>query len=323
MSLASPKIAKIISDECGVKISYDEYHSSKECLKATHDINYYDIVIFPNDIYELITGKVRRKDSTLSRAVNGYSDWIKRHYLAYNYPSNIVYFSLSLSGFVWNPSNFRLAAQDSIWTMFEKAKNKVVILDNNQVGVWYLLDNTQKLPIGSLADVFEKHIVDVDIYVASGYNRLYDKDNFAFSYQRSGEALSIIKMVKNNKSKELAFFIHPKYSYVLPDMLAELNSRTETVCVAKVLASKRVLDIVQKETFYLSPYETLKSLVREPMLQNVYSQVFSRAPKMPWLDPFFGKSLKKYGALQNLWHKIHSIPQVMQNHTVVLKRKLH
>jgi hypothetical protein len=327
--LGSPEIASLVKDKCGVEISYDEFFSFNDCMARIStfgDFYYYDIVIFPSLIYGLIETKIKRINSNLNQAVKDYSDLAKKRYLSHGYPSNVVYFALSVSGFIWNPEVIKISADDSIASMFEKAKNNIVIIINSPLGTKYLIDNNGRLSIGSFAKEFGKLILDADIYITNGYNKLYDRDNFAFAYQRSGDAAFVLKASKN---KSLSFFVHPKYSYVVPDLMAELNTRTETQCVARVLASKKVLDIVQKETGYLSPYGTYKSL-NDPVFQDTYSQLFDRVPKIRWLDSFFAKNTANEGVVRNSWRyrdvrgawdKIHMLPQVMKNHILILKRK--
>ena len=319
--LRSPEIASLIQNKCGVAISYDEYYSGTECLKrisAFGDSHGYDIVIFPNNIYKLIKGKIEMKNSNLNKMAKDYSNDVRSYYLSHNYPNNVVYFMLPLTGFVWNPSIINLTTSDPIHSMFKKAKNNTVILFDSRTGIWNLFDNKQKLHSDLLAEAFGKTIQDADIYIANGYNELYNSDRFAFSFQLSAAAASIIK---NSRNKTLAFLIHPSYSYVTPDLLAELNTRSETRCVARILASKEVLDIVQKETYYLSPYGTYKS-IKDPVFRNVYKALFDGEYKIRWIDSFYARNIKKYHELRNMWDKIYLLPQVMKNNPLVLRREL-
>ncbi|CAL7964073.1 conserved hypothetical protein [Gammaproteobacteria bacterium] len=318
--LRSPEIISAVKDQCGVEIFYDEYYSVSECLSritTIRDFYYYDIVIFPSDIYELIKEKLNIKNSDLNKVVKDYSSRIKNHYLLHSYPSNVVYFTLTLYGFIWNPAVITLSTSDSVSSMFEKAKDNIVILVNSFTGVWNLIDVNQKLPCDLLALAFGKIIQSADIYITNGYNKLYDKDRFAFAFQRSGEAVFTIKASKN---KSLSFLVHPDYSYISPDLMAELNSRSETRCVARVLAHKKVLDIIQKKTYYLSPYGTYKS-VNDPVFQRVYKWLFDNADKVRWLDSFFAKNASEYNELRNMWDKIHLLPRVLKNQSIVLRHE--
>lgn len=318
--LKSPRIASVVKDQCGVEISYDEYYSSNDCLErisTIRDFYDYDIIIFPSDIYEFIKKKIERKNSDLSQVVKDYGMLAKNHYLSHGYPDNVVYFTLSLSGFVWNSTIVKLSANDSISSVFEKAKNNIVIVINSPIEVWNLINNSQKLSRDMFVSAFEKTIQDADVYITNEYSKLYDKDSFAFAFQRSSDAIFAMKASKN---KALKFFVHPGFSYISFDMMAELNADPETRCVAKALASKKILDIVQKETYCLSPYETYK-MIDDSIFQSAYKQLFNNAYNARWIDLFSIKNAKEYNKLRAMWSEIHMLPQVMKNHMLVLKRK--
>ncbi len=319
--LRSPEIISAVKNECGVEISYDEYYSCYECLRRSAtvaDFYHYDIVIFPNNIYTLIKSKIKLGKSDLSKVVHEYSEDVRKHYVAGHYPHNVVYFALSLSGFVWDSAVIQLSTGDSIVEMFEKAKNNIVVLNNSRPGLWNLIDNERKVSPQLIAQVFGKVVQNADIYIADGYNELYNQKEFAFAFQRSGEAVSIIKATKN---KTLDFIMHPIYSYVSPDMMAELNARPETRCVARVLASKKILDVVQEKNYYLSPYGTYRS-VKDPIFHKVYRQLFDRTYHMRWLDASFFKNVRGFAELKDVWDKIYLLPKVVKNYSDTLRRDL-
>lgn len=323
--IQSPEVTSAIRDECGVEVSFDEYYSEGECLKrisTVEDGYLYDVVIFPSDIYELIKKKIKLTRSDLNKVVKYYSHNFRDHYLSCNYPSNVVYFSICFVGFIWNPLLLELSPTDSIYSIFKKAKNNIAIIMNSPTGTWVLIDRNQKLSSNLLGETFKEIIGDADIYIANGYNKLYGKDNFAFAFQPSGEAVFAIKASKN---KDLRFFVHPKYSYAASDLMAELNTRPETRCVARILASKKVLDIVQAKTYYLSPYGTYK-LVNDPIFRKVYQQLFDGEYKIRWFDSLYIRNKEEHNErmqneLRDMWAKIHMLPQVIKNHSLVLKRK--
>ena len=321
MYLESPEIASIVRDKCGVEISYDEHCSDVECsriISTSRDFYNYDIIIFPSDMYEIIKGKIKVGYSDLNKVSKKYSADVRSHYLSYGYQDNVAYFALSLSGFVWNPAVIELSEKDSAYLMFKKAKNNTVFLTSNPTAVQNLIDNNQNLPYDSLVGFFNKIIQDADVYIADGYNgsKLYDKDQFAFAFQRSGDAVYVIV---NSKNKNLTFLVHPKYSFIVSDMIAELNTRPETLCAARVLASKEVLDIVQKETYCLSPYGTYK-LVDEPVFQKVYKPLFDGTHKARWLSHFV-KNTKDNNKILAIWNKMSVLQQVVKNNSLILKHK--
>lgn len=313
----SSEINSLIKNKCNVVVSYDSYYSTAESLRrisTTEELYHYDIAIFPSEIYEIIKKKIALKNSDLNKVIKNYHDDFKKNYLTSGYTNNVVYFVLSIAGFIWDPLKIDLSINDCIESMFEKAKDNRVVLIEGYNGVKNLIDNEQKLSGQALTNRFKEVIQDANVYITNGYNKIYSKDNFAFAFQRSGEAVFIIKHVKN---KALSFIVHPKYSYVLPDVLAELNDRLETHCVARVLASKEALDIIQKETYYLSPYGTYKAN-KDPLFQSVYAQFLKNKHNIRWLKPI---SMVKHSELYDVWDKIHTLPQIMKNNTLVLKTK--
>ena len=312
--LKSPEIASIVNDKCGVKIYYDEYYTTAECLQRVSmigvgNVYHYDIAIVPGDIYEYSKGRIGAISSNLNKLIKGYDSNIKNHYLLRNYPNNVVYFMLSVSGFIWDPAVAELAASDDISSMFEKAKNNIVMVVDDPIAIWDLINNNRKLSGVALSQAFDKFTKSTDIYITSGYSELYNKSNFAFAFQRSETAVSAIEASRN---KRLRFLVHPKYSYIIPDLMAELNTRPETQCVAKILASKEVLDIVQKNTNYLSPYGTYKS-INNPIFLDVYKTAFDNIHKMRWLDSV---PVNIINMLEDMWLKIWLLPQVMKNHSL-------
>ncbi len=316
--LRSPKIAKMIKEKCGVDISYDEYYASSECadfISESGGLNYYDIIIFPNGIYELFSKKIAMTGSTLNQITKYYNPVIKKLYYSRDYPSNVVYFAISVPGFIWNPDTVNISKDDGIEQMFLKAQNNTVILKNSRAAILKLIGNNYDMSPTALADRFKKIIAIANVYITNSYNKLYDRNNFAFAFQNSGDAIAIIKKSKN---KKLHFLIHPKYSYLTYDVLVEINLRPETRCVAKILAGKEALKIMQTETFYLSPYETYLS-VDSPLFQEAYKPLFDKSYDLKWFNPFTGGNVEKHNKLQSMWHKIHVLPQIMKNHKLILR----
>jgi hypothetical protein len=316
--LNSPEITTIIKKKCNVTLYHDEYYCNSEFLtRFSSNKSFYDIIIFPRTVYELIKEKIAIKNSTLSKVTKKYNNCVREHYLSYNYPNNIVFFVLSFTGFIWNPATINLSASDSSFSMFNKAKDGIVVIANDPVGVENLtnrqmlhnlfIEKAKNNREASLKENSFKQIVqDTTIYITNGYNKLYDNDKFAFAFQRSGEAVFAIKTSK----KTLNFLMHPNYSYVSPDLLAELNTRPETQCVAKTLASKEVSDIMQKKSYYLSPYGTYK-LVDDNIFQKVYKQLHNIC-EARWLESI---STSKYVNLLKKWDDIAILPQILKGDT--------
>lgn len=317
--LDSPEINSLVKNKCGVEISSDEYSGDAECFRRMNKavgLRAYDIIIFPEEIYDLIKQQIKVKNSKLSEVAKKYNSHIKDSYLSCNYPNNVVYFMLSISGFIWDPKIVQISATDSTSSMFSKTKNNIVLLLSSHTALCNLIDDDKKLPRGSYVENFEKIIQDADVYIDEHTNKLYGKNNFAFAFQRSG---AIVSAVNSSKNKSLSFLVHPKYSYVQPDLMTELNNKPETQCVARVLASKQALDIVQKKTYYLSPYSTYKS-VDDPVFQSIYKPMFDNTCKMQRFNRFFFKNIKEYYEVDGIVDKIFMLPQIVKKHSF-LKHK--
>lgn len=313
-SLRSPKIAALIKKECGVEISYDEYYFANESIwrfTKPAELYDYDIAILPSETYEVIKDKIRLKKVDLYLVSQEYEQNIKKHYLAKKYPSNVVYFTISVTGFVWNPSVISLASSDSLFEMFTKAGKNIVVMVNSCPRLKHLTGETT----AGYAKEFGRVIQDAQLYITNGYNDLYNRHNFAFAYQFSGHAITSLKQATN---KSLAFFVHPKYSHFSANLMAALNTRPETICVAKVLASKQALDIVQSKTYFLSPYGTYCS-VNDKIFQNVYTDLFKNNYKIKWSDLFIEEDPMKYGFVANSCNDIFLLPHVREQNTLVLK----
>ena len=305
-----PEVSEVVKKECGVDLHYDEYFSISEFLRRFNaHKDSYDVIIFSNTIYKLLEDKIKRKDSDLYKVSDQYDRCVKNHYLSNKYAANVVVFVLSFPGFLWNPKVMDLSKDDTIFSIFKKAKDNVVVLIDDPVEVWALINQkvnqevlrnnfpslkkySEAVPLGSLKKLIQSAV----IYVADGYNKLYDKDNFAVAFQWSGEVVYILKKMK----KELKFILPPTLSYISSDMLAELNTRPATRCVAKTLASKKVLDIIQEKTYYLSPYGTYKS-VTDPAFRYVYDQLDRNMCKLKWLESI---SPDGYKGLVHEWREI-------------------
>ena len=320
-----PEISAIIKKTCDVDVYYDEFYSNSEFFKRiSADKNFYDVIIFPDTIYEVIKDKIEVEKSKLNAVTENYVGCIRDHYLSQNYPNNIAFFMLSFSGFVWNPKIINLSKDDLNISIFKKVKNNIAILTNDPIEVCGLVEGkrsqalsspkTKSIKRCSLATKsFEDLIQNASVYITNGHNKLYNHDKFAVAFQRVGDAVFNIK----NANQELEFLTHPVLSRITIDLIAEVNERPETQCVAKVLASKEVLDIVQGKTYYLSPYGTYK-LVNDPIYKKVYESLHDDVCGLPWLNP---ASVDEYDDLLKAWNEIHLLPQIWERNGAFAKSR--
>lgn len=298
--LNSPSIAREVKQQCGVNLSFDTYYTNDEFLRrvATNKER-YDIIIFSNTIYKLIKNQIPESHVNLSVFSKDFNPTIKNEYLRRHYPNNVIFFMHSLSGFLWNPKVIELKKEDEIKTIYKKANDNIVVMINDPLEIWNLIKksydhhNNAQLNLNN----FKNLIQQANVYLANNYNQMYDKDNFAFAFGWSGDAIVYMKQAKKNYQ----FLIHPKLSYISTDLMAAMNEKQTTMCVSRVLMSKKVLDIVQNYTYYVSPYGNYKT-VKLPLYQSIYKEMLDKLPNMSWIES--SDTMVDYEKMIEAWNEI-------------------
>lgn len=303
-----PEINSLVETKCNVKLSVDEYYSNTEFLRRWEEQKQtYDVVIFSDTIYDVVKNEVSLKGSPLWRQSFSYNPIVKKHYDNDHFPSNIVFFMHSLTGFLWNSEVITLSSNDSIYTMFEKAKNKLVVIIDDPVearklislGYYeakygnskYALFKDKLLPL--TLDNFKQLAQKSNVYITNDYNELYKNKDFAFSFTWSGEAIVDLKKAKENYK----FLIHPKLSYVSSDLLANLNSDPAALCVSKELTSKEVASLLQNRDGYFSPYVDDRN-VTDPFFKKIYEIFITNLNNLAWIHSV---SHKEFSSLGKTW----------------------
>jgi spermidine/putrescine-binding protein len=301
--LGHPEIRKKVQDVCHVDISSDEYYSNEEFLRRFKaGKQEYDIIIFSYTVYNLIKNEITLTHSDLWKQSNNYNPVIKKHYIEDNLPPNIVYFEHSLTGFLWNPKKINLTPTDSISAIFHKADNNITILLDDPIEINNLLKkstlaNISKNEVYLSESSFKSLLQNANVYIANGYNNIYNNPNFAFAYSWSGDA---ILMLQQNAKKSYRFLVHPKLSYITIDMLAALSNKPYVSCVAKVLSSKNVLDILQNKDYYFSPYTDIKN-IPPGSFKDIYTSFLQNLPHLSWIKP---ASKTTFTKLNRTWEMI-------------------
>ncbi len=283
-----PEIVNEAEKKCGVKISFDEYYSNDEFLRRWHGQNdHYDIIIFSDTISKMVKNKIPNfKNSTLWQQSSSYNKTIKIHYDKGKYPHNVVYFIHSLTGFLWNPKNITLSNNDSVISIFNKAKQQYVIVIDDSVEEKKMIE--ESLELSSKKEIpdnyikmenFKKVVQNSTVYVANGYCKIYEDPKFAFSFTWSGEA--VVSLVKSNKSYK--FLIHPRLSYIASDLLAQTTNKKDSFCVAKFLSSRKGMSILQNKDYYFSPYADYDS-VDNPVFKKIYKKFVTSLPLLTWIE---------------------------------------
>lgn len=295
---------KKIEDECNVNISYDQYYSNDEFIQRMKipDTS-YDIVIFSETIYKAMQNKIARHNSTLYKMAQDYYPAIREEYNRMHFPSNVLFFIHSLTGFLYNPKNIHFSEKDDIFQLFSKAKNKLVVMIDDPIEAEFLLslglretgskeaDLDQNIGLVPLTiDNFQKLYNGTQFIITNLPNRIINYPNFAFAFQWSGDAIANIK----NNQGNLDFFVHPKLSYVTSDLIATLNNKQSSVCVARYLASKWFLNHEQNLTYYFSPYGD-GSEINDPSLKKIFNDWIKHLDTLPWIISVDEKQFEKLG----------------------------
>jgi hypothetical protein len=292
--LRSPQINKLVQDQCHVTLSVDEYYSNDEFLRRwKSDKNNYDLIVFANLLYKTIEDEITLKYSDLSQVSQNYHPVIKQHYIDGHYANNVVYFSHSIMGFLWNPSLIHLSEQDDMYSVFAKAKNNRVVLIDDPMEVRNMIhlgnDKQVQLNLKNLRAMLQS----AQVTFTNDYNKIYETPNFAFSYTWSGDAMLDIQ--KSGKSYQ--FLIHPKTSFICTDLLAQTKVNAETNCVAKVLSSKTAMNILQNANYYFSPYGDYKN-IESLMFKKTYQDVFHQLSQFSWIQSVTEQEIKE---LEQSW----------------------
>lgn len=260
-----------ISKKCHINISTDEFYSNDEFLRRLHENkDRYDIIIFPSGDYSVIKNDISLDDSNLYKKSINYENTIKQRYKFEKYAHNITYFQLNFNGFLWNPKLINLSNSDSIQSIFNKSKGKVVIFSDDPIFIYTLFDkdpsntNTQEV-FGR----FNSMIRNTQFIITNEGTKLYSDPNFAFSYGFSG----ILIYMNEMEHLRYKLLMHPQYSVVSADLLAVLNNKSTTTCVANVMSSEEFLSDMQNDSLYFSPYADSKNIT-DPYFKSIHSQFF-------------------------------------------------
>lgn len=291
-----PDKYKYIENYCDVKIHVDEYYSNPEFLRRIKKIK-YDIAIYSDTVYQTYKNisTIDNIDIT-SNSIDGYQKDIKRVYLKSKYDTNTVYFQIALTGFLWNPENIQINESDSIEDIFRNSTGKTVVLLDEHVEIMNLLSKIQGSSFGHVSlNEINQFIKGTKIIISSNLGKIYKKNDFAFAFTWSGEALEKMNLNKLNYK----FMVHPKLSHWSKDLLTAQTNKNSTKCVAQHLVSRNFIEKVSKSSYYFSPYSTISNnnaLYQE--LYNNFLSVFSVLDSLPEI------TVQKYEDLNKDWNHI-------------------
>lgn len=293
--LSDPWVHQMIRDKCHVNVAYDEYYTNDDFMRRFHEYKeFYDIAIFPSMDYEALKNEMKDINSSIYKHAEHYEKNIKLNYIKNNYEHNISYFMISYSLFLYNPKTINLSENDTINEIFEKAKSKIVVLSDEPIYLHYLLN----LPLNenNLTNAFSRFTKLTNkskLFITNTISPAYNDPNFSFAFTWTGIALYAL----NNDYKDYKFLLHPKFSLVSADLLAALNKKSNTQCVANVMSSKTFLSKMQNDALYFSPYGDSEQITNK-ILKNAHEKFFTHLSNLKWYTPI---SAKKYNALNRAW----------------------
>ena len=290
-----PWIAPYIREKCGVNLSFDEYYTNSEFQKrwSEHKDN-YDIIIFEDTFYNPIEKELKRKGSDLSALALNYYPYVRKQFYKKNYPKNVMYFFQSASGFLWNPKLLSVTEEVPVEKIFSNAKGKSIIILDDPFVVLAMLDNGLiKNEKSFNVKKFDRLTQGTNYYIINEYSKIFESENFAFSYIWSGDAIDQAKKSHNN----YLFIIGPKFSYVSSDLIAQLTATEQSTCVSRVIAGKDFLNKLQNDTYYFSPYGDMGN-VTDAGFKKIYGDYLENLPSLKWIPSI---SDKQYEAIDEEW----------------------
>ncbi|APJ02496.1 hypothetical protein [Silvanigrella aquatica] len=284
-----------VEKQCNTTISNDEYYSSEELLRRIKN-HKYSIVIFPGDVYNLISENIIKNGIDMSDVVEKYDPKILKIFNEIKLNRNVGMFALTTTGFLYNPKQIEIEKTDFVEEVFKKAKNKKIVLIDNYLESLYLISRNNKI-LNSEEGIqkFSNLIEGTHHIISNDYTKIIKQNDFAFAYSWAGTAIEMIA-----KNLDLKYILLPEVSYIAADFIAANNNNQQTKCVLKNIASRNVLDPILARTFYFSPYG-LPSKIENKIFAREYENFIYNNHKLNWL-PFPSKA--DYDKQLNLWQKI-------------------
>jgi spermidine/putrescine-binding protein len=281
--LSDPALLAPIEESCGARISLDEYTTNPEFLRRITKMP-YNIAIYSDAISSSLTNLIPPNSTgSLANLSDSYIPAISSAFTNENHLKNTVYFQLSLTGFLWNRKNITLDKNDTIEEIFAKAKGKTVVLVDDHVEILSLVSeimDKHREPLKSNVFSFDrlKELVEkTKIISTTDIARLYEMPDFAFAYLWSGEAIA---KVKESKSNDLQFMLHPDVSHWSKDLLTMITDDAATRCVAEALGGNKFISKLSSNTFYFSPFGDIEYPVENLVYKELSTSFFDTFPNL-------------------------------------------
>ena len=282
--ISDEKVMNYVESKCGVEVSLDEFYSNGEFSRRVRKSN-YDVILHSEAAYSSILDLVEKSNSKFAKSkVEQYHPLIKR-FEDSNFSLNSAYFVMYMTALVWDDKVIHLSENDSVEDILYKAQGKFVALADDQYEISHIfknLTNSKDWDIPDSSSV-SRYFYRTKFVATNLISNLVKHEDFALAYTWSGTALGAIK---NNPNKNLKIMIHPKLSHASADMITALNNKKSTECVASLLSSKEIIEHLQTDVYYFSPYGRTKNKDVSPNFSYVENEFFKRLKKSSWLPDF-------------------------------------
>lgn len=295
-------IVNELEKKCGATISYDEYYTTNEFLDRLKRQN-YSIAIFAQTGYNLVYNKIDNKEISLDAIKQKHYPPILNSIFNKKLPNNAGVFSIEAAGFLYDPLNIKINKNDSLKDILKQAKGKKIILIDNPIESMKFISPNYKYP-SDVIKKFKELFEGIEIIISNdNANFLNDKD-IVLVHTWMGNAYRQIK-----KNPHLKFVHHPSISYIGADLIASMDKRKETYCVAKELAGKEMNSKVISGDFVISPYGVLED--EKKTLSPLYLEInnYFYKSQFRYLEWTTRPSKEVYLNIIDLWERIKLVIQ--------------
>jgi hypothetical protein len=295
INFIKPEVVLELENDCNTKISVDGYYSTDEFLKKMKQYK-YDVGIFSSEIYDVIENKIDTSSDHFKNIKQNYHPNINKLFKKQIFSNKTGLFSLTTTGFLYNPNVVQISENNSIADIFAKAQGKEVSIIDEPIESFKLITKGRR---ASEAHITSESVPQLQQLVAgtkplitNDIKAIVKKEDFAFSYTWSGVAFMRIR-----ENPHLKFIHHPDLTYASADLIAPFSADAKVLCVTKKLASKRYIDKSMAYVHFFSPYEVPTNFVHKEY-QAVHRTFLDDYNSLKWLEDL---NNNEYNRLNKIW----------------------
>jgi hypothetical protein len=295
INFIKPEVILELENECNTKVSVDGYYATDEFLKKMKQFK-YDVGIFSSEIYDVIENKIDASSDHFKILKQNYHPNINTLFKKQIFFNKTGLFSLTTTGFLYNPNVIQISENNSISEIFAKAHGKEVSIIDEPIESFKLISKGKR---ATEANITSESVLQLQQLVAgtrplitNDTKAIVKKENFAFSYTWSGVAFMRIR-----ENPHLKFIHHPDLTYASADLIAPFSADAKVLCVAKKLASKRYIDKSMAYVHFFSPYEVPTNFVHREY-QTVHRTFLDDYNSLKWLEDL---NNNEYARLNKVW----------------------